>query len=183
MGGKERIPGIRIIMEYFPIRGPNGVNFVQAAARFVAERGIPSADFISNPFIREKIMQAQEMGIFMPSMFGNLSAIIREKESMTWTAYYPFQRFMDNQVMFKKGEGIAQVLELVFLRNLRKKFPNLATVNHGAMLETRRKQIAKRHGKEIQETGFEAEFKALKVKVRKNHLENIRARRLFQKHL
>ncbi|MFH1234967.1 MAG: hypothetical protein V1493_05140 [Candidatus Diapherotrites archaeon] len=163
-------PGIRLVYGE-PKQQRKGV--VSVMVGFVIGNGVPSRGFVSTKetlLALEKYERfAADLGLHWPAtgqQIGHMKLEIRPNiirgTHVVWTDYGPFySKFMP---VFKRL-GLAQMLELRVLSDLKKRYPKIASVRHTGIENARRRQLAKRGSAE----GFVPyglEIERIKTKIR-----------------
>ncbi len=129
-------------------------------AGFFVEKGVISENFISNPAIRKTIKENKNL--FKEKMqIGRMSLEInRTKKSALWEAYYPFYFPEPTKKIgvgkYREaftGKGIASLLELKVLKEMKKRFSKINIIFHPMPAGPRMRQLENR-GLQEKNSGF-----------------------------
>lgn len=176
--------GIKIVYGYNPEKNLFRANFFISAE--------PNSEhFVSNEIIsslaRKELFKAnilrQKKGLPFVSRkrLGGISLEVNG-DTATWNDYNPFERFAF------EGKGIANLLELITVKELKKRFPSVEFFDHfGSVSDERIAQIKKR-GFDPEEDiySFEELVKALKEKIKRDSQKakkKVLQKKLFRKRL
>jgi len=126
--GKKEVPGIRI--EY---RKPNHCIYDMLNVSFTVGKGIPSEDFISTPQIRQAISEYAKR-LKNPQSFKRYIGFVTLKfsegeKTVEWVYSHHFSN-APNGIFNHKG--IASKLDLIVIREMKKRHPQLEFVNLGS---------------------------------------------------
>ena len=136
--GRKKVLGIRVS---YPL-SDFGFYF---QPHFYIAYDFPSEHFISSPMIRKTLSEYEKKTTaFIGTEIGNMKLTYNGKsKTTTWGAYHPIKPSLWKLFL---GKGIAQWLELIVIKDMKKEFPELKKFKHTAKPSHDRIQQLKKRG-------------------------------------